>query len=351
MWDGEGRPVPGMQSCIYFWNLPGNAESRPMAGLSACNQAEAAAVVALVKHLQLCGVPGAAVSVITPYKGQKMLITKLLRKEKCLPAYVPNQKAPSPDCVYVSTVDRYQGDENDIVILSLVRTRPGNRFVALLNRFIVAVSRARLGFYIVGAVNGVTKTASGADGPVHWRDLVTQLSATPMPNPAEAGGFSRGRVGPGIPLCCPQHRSSVCDASSATEFPTAANWEKLCQETCSFALPCGHPCGKQCHCHKTTMAAHTDQCLVVLDRPCVRHQDVPLLCKDIPRPQGCSLARALGCFLCMEMVCFQRPECSHRVDVHCHTMDGSGPQLSDCAVRVGDFHHPACGHVFQQLTC
>eukprot|EP00951_Prasinocladus_malaysianus_P044981 scaffold590315_cov42-Prasinocladus_malaysianus.AAC.1 len=88
--------------------------------------------------------------------------------------------------VIVSTVDRYQGDENDIVILSLVRTRPGNRFVALRNRFIVAASRARLAFYVigsVGAVSGVDKNA-GQKGPPHWLRLLDRLS-TPVDNSSQ----------------------------------------------------------------------------------------------------------------------------------------------------------------------
>jgi hypothetical protein len=35
-------------------------------------------------------------------------------------------------------VDRFQGDENDIVIYSLVRVAGGNPFLALHNRFVVA---------------------------------------------------------------------------------------------------------------------------------------------------------------------------------------------------------------------
>ena len=85
-------------------------------------------------------------------------------------------------------MDRYQGDENDVVILSLVRTRPGNRFVALKNRFIVAASRARLGFYILGssaAVGGIFRSGPGpgsssgpgvaGGGPPHWRGLLEHL--------------------------------------------------------------------------------------------------------------------------------------------------------------------------------
>eukprot|EP00951_Prasinocladus_malaysianus_P046267 scaffold634071_cov56-Prasinocladus_malaysianus.AAC.1 len=95
--------------------------------------------------------------------------------------------------VMVSTVDRYQGDENDIVILSLVRTRPGNRFVALRNRFIVAASRARLAFYMIGSVSAV----SGVDkqpGPPHWRRLLECLSTPPGRPPQEP--VAQGSAGP-----------------------------------------------------------------------------------------------------------------------------------------------------------
>ena len=93
-------------------------------------------------------------------------------------------------------MDRYQGDENDIVILSLVRARPGNRFVALLNRFIVAVSRARLGLYIVGSTNAVT-------GPDHWNRLLSSLNTVCATSSDEA--YPGARTGPQLPICCPRH--------------------------------------------------------------------------------------------------------------------------------------------------
>lgn len=161
-WIGEGRDVPGLQTNLYFWNLVGNKESRPIAGLSACNQSEADAVCGLTKYLLDCGVSPSSISIITPYKGQKTLITKVLRSHQCLEPFNPQAPPARGTTITVSTVDRYQGDENDIVILSLVRASPGNRFVALHNRFIVAVSRARLGFFIIGSVDAVIKGASEA---------------------------------------------------------------------------------------------------------------------------------------------------------------------------------------------
>jgi len=85
---------------------------------------------------------------ITPYKGQKTAITNSLRKNGSILPFRKESPPPRGTTVSVSTVDRYQGDENDVVILSLVRCSPGNRFVGLHNRFVVGVSRARLGFFI-----------------------------------------------------------------------------------------------------------------------------------------------------------------------------------------------------------
>jgi len=140
--------VPGLGRNIFFWDLANNAESPPIAGLSACNQTEAEAVAALTKWLLVCGCPPASISIITPYKGQKTAITNTLRKNGSIQPFKKDFPPPRGTTISVSTVDRYQGDENDIVILSLVRCNPGNRFVGLHNRFVVGVSRARLGFFI-----------------------------------------------------------------------------------------------------------------------------------------------------------------------------------------------------------
>lgn len=54
--------------------------------------------------------------------------------------------------ILVKTVDDYQGEENDYVILSLVRSNQEGKigFVADENRICVAISRARLGLFIFG---------------------------------------------------------------------------------------------------------------------------------------------------------------------------------------------------------
>ena len=60
--------------------------------------------------------------------------------------------------VYVNTVDNFQGEENCIILLSLVRSNDeGNvGFLREENRVCVALSRAREGLYVMGNMNDLT---------------------------------------------------------------------------------------------------------------------------------------------------------------------------------------------------
>lgn len=69
LWDTNGREVPGIIPSVFFWDLKGNKEGRPLAGLSACNPTEAVAVAHLTKYLRTSGVPASSITIITPYKG------------------------------------------------------------------------------------------------------------------------------------------------------------------------------------------------------------------------------------------------------------------------------------------
>ena len=56
-----------------------------------------------------------------------------------------------PYLMQVTTVDRYQGQQNDYIILSLVRTRHVGH-LRDVRRLVVAMSRARLGLYVLARV-------------------------------------------------------------------------------------------------------------------------------------------------------------------------------------------------------
>ena len=49
----------------------------------------------------------------------------------------------------IATVDKYQGQQNDYILLSLVRTRAVGH-IRDVRRLVVAMSRARLGLYVFG---------------------------------------------------------------------------------------------------------------------------------------------------------------------------------------------------------
>lgn len=361
-WPSKGRCVPGVLKNIYFWDLANNAESRPIAGLSACNQTEAEAVASLTKWLMFCGCPPASISIITPYKGQKTAITQALRKSNCLPPFRHDKPPPRGTTLTISTVDRYQGDENDIVILSLVRCNPGNRFVGLQNRFVVAVSRARLGFFVVGSVKALVTNRNGSEGPSHWRRFVSSLSQKD-----ETKEDDTVRCGSSLPICCPRHgKLSSLNVTKMSEFPNKESWTRFCSLECQTVLDrCGHLC--KLPCHSPIDIKHNQKCNELLDRPCEMHPTVPLFCNELPirgpsywektgqsQSPGESLTEALNNFECKIKVDYTRPECGHIVSVKCHEkklLDAKKMSLEDCVEIVSDYIHPICNHRFKKPKC
>ena len=106
------------------------------------NEKEAGFVLAMYQYLRLCGYPAEKITLLTPYNGQKELLRSYLR-EYCREN--PLFGMPSK----ISAIDKYQGQQNDIVLLSPVRTRSVG-YLRDVRRLLVAVSRARLGLYVFG---------------------------------------------------------------------------------------------------------------------------------------------------------------------------------------------------------
>jgi superfamily I DNA and/or RNA helicase len=58
--------------------------------------------------------------------------------------------------IHINVTDSFQGEENDIILLSLVRSMNKNNTIGFLkihNRICVALSRARCAMYVVGNLN------------------------------------------------------------------------------------------------------------------------------------------------------------------------------------------------------
>lgn len=124
-------------------NFEGKGETSPTSYFFQ-NVGEAEYAVALFQYMVLIGYSPQRISILTTYNGQKALIHDIL-SQRCGPGTPLAGVRPGA----VSTVDQYQGQQNDIVLLSLVRTESVGH-LRDVRRLVVAVSRARLGLYIFG---------------------------------------------------------------------------------------------------------------------------------------------------------------------------------------------------------
>jgi len=106
------------------------------------NLGEAEYVVALFQYMVLIGYAPEQISILTTYNGQKELIADIVA-QRCGAGTPLEGIRPRA----VSTVDQYQGQQNEIILLSLVRTKAVGH-LRDVRRLVVAVSRARLGLYI-----------------------------------------------------------------------------------------------------------------------------------------------------------------------------------------------------------
>lgn len=138
------RANAGFKFDYQFIDVPdykGAGESQPSPHFFQ-NLGEAEYAVAIYQYMRLLGYAASKVSILTTYAGQKALIRDVLA-HRCK----GNRLFGLPRIV--TTVDKYQGEQNDYIILSLTRTRsPG--YLRDLRRLTVALSRARLGLYILG---------------------------------------------------------------------------------------------------------------------------------------------------------------------------------------------------------
>ena len=130
----------------------------------------------------------------------------------------------------MSTVDNYQGEEADIVIVSLVRSDPPDGSIGFLSqpqRVNVLLSRARLGMILLGNAD----TLRAGYERRRARTWHTALQHIP--------------VVPGLAARCEKHGTDV-DLCEPADFPARAT-DGGCSVDCAEALECGHKCTSKCH--------------------------------------------------------------------------------------------------------
>lgn len=184
-------------------------------GKSHSNPYEAHVLVAFCDYLLKQGYEQSEITILTLYRGQLLEIKKLMKVRKI-------------SGVRTSVVDDFQGEENQIILLSLVRSNHEQNigFLGIENRICVALSRAKQGLYIIGNL-------------LMLKDKITTVW------PKVISKLPQGCLGEAIPLYCQVHPQEKNDAKTPEDFLKCP--EGGCQKKCETRLQCGHVCRLICH--------------------------------------------------------------------------------------------------------
>jgi len=238
--------VSGMKSNVFFLEHRFSEDDDVNSVTnSRSSVVEADFLLRLAAHLVYQSTPKEKITVLATYAGQVALIRQKVQRE-----YQHLQG------LVVSTVDNFQGQENDVILISLVRG--GGDGIGYLNesaRLCVALSRARRGLFIVGNLSGLASKS-----PM-WSKLESLLKETRS-------------VSSALTLKCTLHPESILEVSAGREWP-----ERWCSRECSEVLSCGHVCREKCHMEDRAHSG-TFACKEVCGKKCRR--------EGHPCPKACS---------------------------------------------------------------
>ncbi|XP_068769058.1 NFX1-type zinc finger-containing protein 1 isoform X2 [Struthio camelus] len=314
--------IKGVSSNLFFveHDFP---EQEIQEGKSHQNPHEAQFVVELCKYFLCQDYLPSQITILTTYTGQLFCLRKLM-------------PAKTFAGVKVHVVDKYQGQENDIILLSLVRSNKEERsgFLQISNRICVALSRAKKGLYCIGNMRMLGKV------PL-WSKIIHTLR-------------EKGHIGRSLMLCCQNHPETKTLVSTAADFSKVP--EGGCSRPCEFRLSCGHVCTRACHPYDTQHKEY--QCLKPCQKVlCTNGHRCPQLCYE---PCGhcmvkvekiiskCGHRQMVPCstpdteFFCQEP-CQKKLNCGHRCNKFCG---------QECTTRCPELVTVAlkCGHI-QQVKC
>uniref|UniRef100_A0A8C3N3A4 Zinc finger NFX1-type containing 1 n=1 Tax=Geospiza parvula TaxID=87175 RepID=A0A8C3N3A4_GEOPR len=286
----EYENIKGVSTNVFFveHEVP---EQEIQEGKSHQNPHEAHFVVELCKYFLCQGYEPSQITILTTYSGQLFCLRRLM------PANIF-------EGVKVHVVDKYQGEENDIILLSLVRSnkegRPG--FLQIPNRICVALSRAKKGLYCIGNMRMLGKV------PL-WNKIIETLGKS-------------GHLGQSLELCCQNHPGTKTKVSTGADFSNVP--EGGCTRPCEFRLSCGHACTRACHPYDPEHKKY--QCL----KPCQK-----VLCED---GHHCPKSCYEPCGKCMVKVKKTISKCGHIQMVPCHIPEWKFECLEPCQKKLN------CGH-------
>nr|XP_039261973.1 NFX1-type zinc finger-containing protein 1-like [Styela clava] len=289
----KGRAeIVGVEKTLYFISHAVPEES-VADGRSKKNQHEADFLVALCKYLILQGYRPEQITILAMYTGQLFAFRNTLKEE-------------SSRGVRVTAVDNFQGEENDIILLSLVRSNDEQKigFLGVENRICVALSRAKNALYCIGNMELLGTKSS------MWRKIIGHLE-------------ENDSIGENLQLQCKHHPNKLTPVKSATDFIKVP--EGGCGQPCNTRLDCGHVCSRPCH--------PDDHSSYQCSKPCDK-----ILCSDGHR---CKQKCYQQCGPCREPLKKRMPICGHVQKIPCHQDPASFGCKEIISVLVD------CGHTIK----
>ncbi|RXW16619.1 hypothetical protein EST38_g9234 [Candolleomyces aberdarensis] len=290
----QNRPnIAGVQNNIVFishTHPEGNhnqlADKKDMASkASKQNQFEVDMVLKIVKYLGQQGYGTDNLVVLTPYLGQLHRLRDALKKDSdpllndldsyelvkaglLSPATARENKKP----IRLSTIDNYQGEESDIVIISLTRSNPGNDigFMYSPERLNVLLSRARNGLIMIGNSSTFKNSRKGKE---IWTKLFNMLT-------------EGKHIYEGLPVYCSRHPDRKQILCKAEDFDENCP-EGGCIEPCGAMLNCQvHTCPARCH----NIVDHSKiRCEELVSEKCPRGHPLTRKCHETPVPGACKI--------------------------------------------------------------
>ena len=297
--------IKGMKKNMFFINHNYMEDSCNQSH-SHVNEHEAKFLVALCRHLMQQGYRADQITLLTTYTGQMYAIRDCLQEEDAIKEPLKPKNDSSFRGVRVTTVDNFQGEENDIILLSLVRSNKDEKvgFIKIVNRACVALSRARKGFYCIGNFGLLSKHSD------IWKKIVTDLKAS-------------SSIGNVLPVVCQIHNDEI-SVKTAEDFNTKVPMGG-CQRPCAVRLKCGHACPLACH------PSDRDHVEFRCQKPCEKKR---ARC-DHTCPKRCWEVCEQNCEIEVEK---ELPICGHTMLVRCDT----NPVMLKCQKRCEK--DLSCGH-------
>ncbi|KAI1065242.1 hypothetical protein LB507_001300 [Fusarium sp. FIESC RH6] len=280
----ERDPIRGLENRVTFVHHEKpedtmndvNERRDPTTKSSKRNRHEALMVLKTVRFLSQNGYKTENMVVLTPYLGQLSLLKEILREDhdpvlSDLDSHdlvqaglvTPAAAKVNKKWLRLSTIDNYQGEECDIVIVSLTRSNDSGDigFLQARERLVVLLSRARDGMILFGNMETFMKSKNGGEMWTQYFDALKR----------------NGCVFNGLPVHCERHPETSMLLKTPQDFDTMCP-DGGCAEPCGAALSCGkHFCNRRCH----RVRDHSNVgCVEKVDRTCARGHKLKVPCGD-----------------------------------------------------------------------